>query len=118
MALTMQYVLGDVFGITITNWEGTPIKSELLEFIEQDTFNQVTLAISQVNDTRNSTLEAVTQSFEIGIAITFELFTLLTGVYILNFLLLMGVPPILLAGIMVIYVIQLGRAVIAYVRGV
>ena len=116
--LAGQFVVGDIYGVTLTNYAGTPIKSAVLDFVNQDTLNTVTEAIADVNSTRNTTLDAVTQSFELGLTIGFELLTLLTGTYIFNFLYLMGVPAIMIAGMVLIYVILLGRAIIAYLRGV
>lgn len=116
--LTGQYVVGDVYGITLTNYQGEPIRSSILEFLNTGTLNTVTGEIAQVNNTRNNTLDAVTDSFEIGITIAFELLTLLTGTYIFNLLYLLGIPPIFLAGLIAMYAIMLGRAIIAYVRGV
>ena len=40
--LAGQYVLGDVFGVTITNFEGAEIKSNLLDVISTGTLNSVT----------------------------------------------------------------------------
>lgn len=116
--LAGQYVVADVYGLTLRSWTGAEIKSSVLDFIDQDTLNDVTLAIANVNSTRNSTLDAVTQSFELGLTIGFELLTLLTGTYIFNFLYLMGVPAVMIAGMVIIYAILLGRAIIAYLRGV
>lgn len=116
--LTGQYVLGDVFGITLVNYQGTEIRSAILDSIKQDTLNEVTSNIANVNSTRNMTLDAVAQSFDIGLRIGFELLTILTGTYLFNVLYLLGVPPIMIAGFVVIYAIMVGRAIIAYVRGV
>ena len=118
--LAGQYFIGDVLGITLTNWQGTEIKSSILEFLNQDTINDVTNSIANVNTTRNSTLDAVTQSFELGLTIGFELITLLTGTYIFNLLyLLLGTgSELFIAGLVGIYAILLGRALIAYLRGV
>ena len=118
--LAGQYFIGDVLGITLTNWQGVQIKSAILEFINQDTVNDVTSNIANINNTRNSTLDAVTQSFELGLNIGFELITLITGTYIFNLLyLLLGTgSEIFIAGFVAIYAILLGRALIAYLRGV
>lgn len=118
--LAGQYFIGDVLGITLTSWSGTPIKSAVLDYINQDQLNEVTQAIAQVNNTRNSTLDAVTESFELGLTIGFELLTLLTGTYIFNLLYLMIGPDslIFIAGLVAVYAILLGRAIIAYLRGV
>lgn len=118
--LAGQYFVGDVLGITLTSWDGTPIKSAILDYINQDQLNEVTQAIAQVNNTRNSTLDAVTESFELGLTIGFEILTLLTGTYIFNLLYLMIGPDsgIFIAGLVAVYAILLGRAIIAYLRGV
>ena len=116
--LAGQYVIGDILGLTIETSNGTPIRSNILSIIHQDTLNTITSNIANVNNTRNTTLDAVTQSFELGLNIGFELLTLLTGTYIFNFLYLMGIPVIFIAGMVVLYVIMLGRAIIAYLRGV
>lgn len=116
--LAGQYVVGDVYDVTLRSTDGTEIRSSILEYLNTGTLNTVTGEIAQVNNTRNSTLDAVTDSFEIGITIAFEILTLLTGTYIFNLLYLLGVPPIFLAGLIAMYAIMLGRAIIAYVRGV
>lgn len=116
--LAGQYVVGDVYGITLRSWTGAEIKSDILSFIHQDTLNEVTSAIANVNSTRNNTLDSVTQSFELGLTIGFELFLLLTGIYIFDFLILMGVPVIFVGPMIMLYLILLGRAIIAYLRGV
>lgn len=116
--LGIQYVLADAFNFTLKNSEGVELKSSILDFINQDTLNQVTGEIATVNSTYNSTLDAVENSFNIGINIAFDLLTLLTGTYIFNVLWLLGVPPIFIAGMIILYALLLGRAIIAYVRGV
>ena len=116
--LGVQYVMADIFGLTLKNGEGIEIKSNVLAAINQNTLNQITGDIASVNSTYNSTLDAVENSFAIGISIAFDLLTLLTGTYIFNVLYLLGIPPIFIAGMIVIYAFLLGRAIIAYVRGV
>ena len=116
--LAGQFAIGDIYGVTLTTWDGVEIKSMILTYIRQDTINQVTLAIADINSTRNNTLDAVTQSFELGLNLGFELLTLMTGTYIFYILYQLGVPIPMLAGMIAIYVILLGRAIIAYLRGV
>lgn len=115
--LVGQFV-ADAFGITLTNWDGVQIKSNLLTILDIDSINTITETIISVNDTRNTTLDAVTQSFELGLNIGFELLTLLTGTYMFNVMYLLGVPPIAIAIMVVLYAVMLGRAIIAYLRGV
>ena len=115
-----QYVLGDIYGITLTSWDGTPIKSGVLEFVDVDAINEVTLNIVNVNDTRNSTLDAVTQSFELGLTIGFDLLLILTGTVLFNMIYLLGGPGtlIIIGPLVILYAILLARAIIAYLRGV
>ena len=120
MTLAGQYLVGDVFGITLVNYLGTPIKSNLLTFLDQENLNTVTSNIANVNSSRNTTLDYVEQSFQVGVDIGFELLTLLTGTYIFNVVYLLAGPDsaIVIAGFVILYAILLGRAIIAYVRGV
>lgn len=116
--LAGQYLIGDVFGITLKNYNGDEIRTPLLDVIDQDTLNSVTLSIANANDTRDDTLSALENAYQVGISVGFDLVMLLTGTYIFNLLWLLGVPPIIIAGMVIIYAILLGRALIAYIRGV
>lgn len=116
--LAGQFIIGDVFGVTLRNYNGDEIRSTLLEVIKTDTINSVTLEIANANNTRDDTLSALENAYQVGIKVGFDLVTLLTGTYIFNLLWLLGVPPIIIAGMVVIYALLMGRALIAYIRGV
>ena len=116
--LAGQFIIGDVFGITLKNYNGDEIRSTLLDVIKTDTINSITLEIANANDTRDDTLSALENAYQVGIKVGFDLVTLLTGTYIFNLLWLLGVPPIIIAGMVVIYALLMGRAIIAYIRGV
>ncbi len=108
-------------GVEITNLSGTPIRSHVLGFINQDQLNQITLNITLGNYSdsgQNTTFYSKIETFTTGAAfVAWELVTLLSGTYIFNFLYLMGVPAIFVAGFVIIYLLLLSRAVIGYVRG-
>lgn len=108
-----QYILGDVFGITIVNFEGVEIRSNLLDVINEGNLNSVTGNLNTLNQT---TIESnpVTAAGEL----VWDIITLLTGTYIFNLLALLGVPNIFIAGMVVIYSIMLFRTLIGYLRGV
>lgn len=111
--LGVQYTLADVFGITLTNWEGVEIKSTVLSMVDIDALNQNTLNVINTNETTIKTDPII------GAAnITWELFQLLTGTYIFNILFLFSVPIVFVGGFVFIYVILLVRALIGYLRGV
>ena len=107
-----QYVM-DVFGITMTNFEGVEIQSALLTIIDTDNLNTVTNQLVDVNGT-----EAGEDPFGVAAVLTVELLQLMTGTYIFNLLFLFGVPAIFVYGMVVLYALLLFRALIAYLRGI
>lgn len=109
-------------GVTITNLDGVPIQSYVIGFLNQETFNQVTINVVEGNYSdsgQNTTYYDKIETFTTGAAfVAWELVTLLSGTYIFNFLYLLGVPYYFVAGFVMIYLILLARAVIGYVRGI
>jgi hypothetical protein len=108
----------DMFDITLVNAEGVEIKSNLLAILDPDTLNALESSMAGAQSKSNSTLSAIENAYNIGLAIGWDLLTLLTGTYIFNFLLLMGVPAIIIAGLLFVYFIMVGRTIIAYIRGI
>lgn len=118
--LAAQYVLGDVFGTTLTSpVTGAPLKSNLIGangtggIISISTINQQQQNITSI--TRNNT---VTNPIGTAAGQAWELLQILTGTYIFNVLSLLGIPSIFISGLVVLYVILLARAIIAYIRGI
>ncbi len=111
--LGTQYILGDVFGITMTNFEGSEIRSNVLDVIDTGSLNTVTGNLNNLNQT---TVESnpITAAAEL----VWDVLTLLTGTYVFNVLALLGVPNIIIAGMVVIYAVMLFRTLIAYLRGI
>ena len=107
-----EYLMS-VFGITMVNYEGTPIQSSLLAIVDTDNLNSVTNNLNTVNGT---TAESDPVGTAAGLVV--DILQLMTGTYIFNLLFLFGVPPIFIYGITVIYALILFRALIAYLRGI
>ena len=117
--LGIQYTLADTFGITMTNMEGTPIKSALHGFIKDDEINTRTQNIVSANFQGNSTYYDKVETFTTGAAfVAWELVTLMTGTYIFYIMFLFGVPEIFVLVFVTLYVLLLARAIIGYVRGI
>ena len=116
--LGAQYVLGDVYHITLTNLDGVPLQPAILETIDTDTINTITTNIATATDAENSTLDSITNAFQLGYNVGKELLLLLTGTYIFNMMYLFGIPSIVIAGFVGIYMFCVGRTLIAYIRGV
>ena len=117
--LGVQYTLADTFGITMTNMEGTPIKSALHGFIKDDGINERTQNIVSANYQGNSTYFDKVETFTTGAAfVAWELVTLMTGTYIFYIMFLFGVPEIFVLVFVTLYVLLLARAILGYVRGI
>ena len=117
--LGIQYTLADTFGITMTNMEGTPIKSALHGFIKDDNTNERTQNIVSADFQGNSTYYDRVETFTTGAAfVAWELVTLMTGTYIFYIMFLFGVPEIFVLVFVTLYVLLLARAILGYVRGI
>ena len=116
--LGAQYVLGDVYHVTLTNLDGVPLQPAILETIDTDTINTITTNIATATDSENSTLDAITNAFQLGYNVGKEILLLLTGTYIFNIMYLFGIPTIIIAGFVGLYMFCVGRTLIAYIRGV
>ena len=118
-ALGFQYIIGDVFGFTITSLDGTEVRSHILDWIDEDNLNTVTENIITANFTQNtSAFDKVIDSTIAAAFVGWELVTLMSGTYVFNLLYLLGVPPIFIAGMVILYIFLLGRTVIGYIRGI
>lgn len=118
MLLAGQYVIADPYGITLRNAEGVEIRSATLDFINTGTVNTVSENIANATAQENSTLGAVENAFQLGYNIGKDLTQLMTGTYIFNLLLLLGVPEIVITGFVILYVFLLGRWMVAIIRGI
>ncbi len=65
----------------------------------------------------NSNEATITASVSSYLTIAWTLFTIITGTYVFNILLLAGMPPIFVAGIVILYVVLAGRAFVYYLTG-
>ena len=111
--LSMQFMVGDVLDMEITTIDGTPIGPQILTYTDMVQLNNSTSTIvgqSETTVTTDPILAAAT--------IAWELFMLLTGTYIFSLLAMFGVPPIFIAGMVIIYVLMLSRTIIGYLRGI
>lgn len=118
MLLGVQFVLGDVYHIEMTNLDGDPLQSSVLQFIDTDNINAITANIANATDAENSTLDAIVNAFQLGYNIGIEFALLLTGTYIFNIMYFFDIPVIIIAGFVALYLFCVGRTLIAYIRGV
>ena len=106
-----QYIIADVLGITLTNFQGQPVKVALLGIVNQNSFNAI-----QQNITDTSRLSITLNNLTTAAQAGFELFQLITGTYILTLLFFFGVPAIFVYGIMGIYGILVAMWIIGHIK--
>ena len=117
--LAGQYVMADSFGITLRAPDGTALESPVLDLIRTGEINEVTgnIVTGTYTDPDNMTHNRVSE-FNISAAyVAWELVQLLSGTYVFNMLALFGVPPILVTGIVFLYMLLLARTIIGLLRG-
>ena len=117
--LGVQYTVADTFGVTLTNLDGTPVKSAIHGFMKMDRVNERTTNIIAADFQGNSTYYDKVETFTTGAAfVAWELVTLMTGTYVFYVMYLYGVPLIFVLGMTILYGFLLARAIIGYVRGI
>lgn len=119
--LTVEYAFVDVFHLTVTNYNGDVLSGGLVEtWMDLTTFNEVSGNIVEGNFLgTNTTFYDKVETFTTAAAsVAWNLISLLTGLYIFNLVLFMGVPWPFVTGLAILYMILLARAIIGYVRGI
>ena len=118
MGLVAQYT-ADTIGYTIKNFEGAPLESNILSIIDIDEINQRTINVVEANFTENTTSYNRVEDPEIsGAFVAWEIIQLITGTYIFNLLILFGVPTIMVAPMVVVYVLLLAVFIWTSIRGI
>jgi len=111
--LGAQYVLADSFGVVMTSWDGTPLKSNILQVADYDRFTSISENVLLTNSTTIRTNPVIAAA-----EIIYELFQLLTGTYIFQILALLGIPAIFVTAFVFIYFIFMIRAITLFLRGI
>lgn len=118
--LTVEYTFVDVFHLQIINLNGEVLTgSAVQDWIKLDTLNQNTQdIINGTFDTNSTFYDKIETSVTAGAAVAWTFIQILTGLYIFNLVLFLGVPSPFVIGMAILYVILLARTIIALVRGV
>ncbi len=111
--LGAQFIVGDVMGVEMTDINGDPLKSSILTTIQVDQLNTSAQNVIGTNQT-----SIVSDPITAAAGIAWELILLMTGTYVFQIAYLLGIPSILVAGMVLLYIILLMRTIIAYLRGI
>ena len=112
--LGAQYIWADIFHITLTDFNGQPLKNNILNDIKMDTLN------SNFGPLLRSTNSTLTTADYLGVIanVMFDLVLLASGTYIFDILSQLGVPAIFIVGFIVLYIFLLIRSIAGWVRGI
>ena len=111
--LGAQFIVGDIMGVTMTDINGDPLKSSILATIQVDQLNTSAQNVIGTNQT-----SIISDPITAAAGIAWELILLMTGTYVFQIAYLLGIPSILIAGMVLLYIILLMRTIIAYLRGI
>ena len=129
MVLAGQFVIADVFGLTLTNYKGDEIESQIVNSFNVETLN--TMTESWINFTRFNSITDVATSFVLAAQVFVEFLTLLSGTYIFLIVYywlggggaILGdnddiIAGFIVGGLFIPYALMLGNTIIAKIRGV
>jgi hypothetical protein len=121
MIIGLEYSVNQVYHVEMVSpLTGEPMEtSSIVGYLQNSEFNAQTEQIVTANFTTNSTFFNKVETFTTGAAyVAWELIGLMTGTYIFNIMLQMGVPAWFVTAFVALYILLLARAIIGYVRGI
>ena len=121
--LCVQYIVADVFHFTMTDFNGNPIKNVLITGVGQQSNGQSTLNNIYNNSTCTTTLcqqkaESATTYLLVADTYAWNIFMLISGLYVFQFLYQLGVPIIFMMGFIALYLFFLVRSMMGWIRGI
>ena len=128
MVLAGQFVVADVFALTLRNFNNDEIKSEMLTYLNQETLNSVFLTFT--NSTSFNSIIDVATAFVKAAQVFVELLSILSGTYIFLFIYQMiggggaccdnndTIALFITSGLTIPYLLMLGNTIIAKIRGI
>lgn len=117
--LTVEYMFVDVFHITVTNYNGDELTGGLItNWMDLETFNFLSEEIQNGTYTpTNGTFYNKVETYATaGAAVAWNFVTLLSGLYIFNLILFLGVPIPFVIGMAILYVFLLARTIIGLLQ--
>lgn len=116
--LTVEYVMVDVFHIEVTNYQGDQLTGAFVTTqLNLDAFNIVSQEIVNGTFNENTTFYNKVETYATaGAAVAWNFVSLLSGLYIFNLLVFMGVPMPFVIGLAILYVFLLARTIIGLLQ--
>ena len=116
--LTVEYIMVDVFHITVTNYAGQQLTGAFVTTqLNLDQFNTLSLEIQNGTYNQNSTFYDKVETYATaGAAVAWNFVSILSGLYVFNLLTFLGVPLPFVTGLAILYVFLLARTIIGLLQ--
>lgn len=117
--LTIEYVMVDVFHITVTNYQGDQLTGAFVTTqLNLEAFNTLSAEIENGTYTpTNGTFYNKVETYATaGAAVAWNFVSILAGLYVFNLLVFLGVPMPFVIGIAILYVFLLARTIIGLLQ--
>jgi hypothetical protein len=111
-----QFVYADAYGIVLRGSDGLPLKDITQQIANAGTQNRLLQDANTLNATNIGANPVGTASGIIDISVS--LVELISGTYVFDILLHLGVPVIFVGGMILLYIALLGRSILGFIRGV
>ena len=117
--LTIEYVMVDVFHLTVTNYSGQQLTGAFVTTqLNLNEFNSISSAIQNgtYNPTNGTFYDKVETYATAGAAVAWNFISILSGLYVFNLLTFLGVPLPFVTGLAILYVFLLARTIIGLLQ--
>ena len=116
--LTVEYIMVDVFHITVTNYAGQQLTGAFVTTqLNLEAFNEVSEDIVNGTFNQNTTFYDKVETYATaGAAVAWNFVSLLSGLYVFNLLTFLGVPLPFVTGLAILYVFLLARTIIGLLQ--
>lgn len=117
--LTIEYVMVDVFHITVTNYNGEQLTGAFVTTqLNLAEFNTISSAIQNgtYSPTNGTFYDKVETYATAGAAVAWNFISILSGLYVFNLLTFLGVPFPFVTGLAILYVFLLARTIIGLLQ--
>lgn len=116
--LTVEYIMVDVFHITVTNYAGQQLTGAFVTTqLNLEAFNEVSEDIVNGTFNQNTTFYDKVETYATaGAAVAWNFVSILAGLYVFNLLVFLGVPMPFVIGLAILYVFLLARTIIGLLQ--
>jgi hypothetical protein len=116
--LGMQYIAGDVFHLTIADFNGNPLKNNVIIGLGAPTINTIETNSTCTTNTCHANAVNAVSYLAVAAQYAWNVFMLISGLYIFSVLNQLGIPLIFMMAFIALYVFLLVRSMMGWIRGI